>query len=134
MFNYEVPEGIKNEFTKEVMAYFLEELIETFPYIGHTPTMLDDIFNMEGTGGWYESFKKTCINYGLEDILHYYNGLEWYDSDMFDDQIGDLFLEYGLVDETIIIQIAKRVEEKMTNMGIDKDCIEEIVGIIKEYN
>ena len=99
MNDYRMPEGIKREFTKGMMSCFLEELIDIFDRIPNTPTYYDDIVYIESTAGWYEAFKKMCISYGLEDILSYYDHLEWYDSDMFDGEISDLLLEYRLIEE-----------------------------------
>ena len=98
MNDYRIPKEIKNEFTKEMMFYFLEELVDIFD-MPSTPTYYDDIVYREGTAGWYRAFEKMCINYGLEDILSYYNRLEWYDSDLFDNDFSDLLLEYGLIEE-----------------------------------
>lgn len=96
--DYKIPNEIKNEFAKDNMAYFLKELESVFNY-GHPLTYWEDTVYMESTGGWYEAFKKMCINYGLEDILAYYNNLEWYDSDRFDADLSDLLVEYGLIEE-----------------------------------
>lgn len=101
MNDYRIPKEIKSEFTKATTLYFLEELVDIFD-MPNTPTYYDDIVYVEGTAGWYEAFKKMCINYGLEDILSYYDHLEWYDSDYFDSDFSDLLLEYGLIEEGYI--------------------------------
>lgn len=99
MNDYRMPEEIRKEFTREMMSCFLEELIDTFDYMPSKPTYYDHIVYIESTYGWHKAFKKMCISYGLEDIYSYYNYLEWYDSDMFDGELSDLLLEYGLIEE-----------------------------------
>ena len=98
MNDYKIPEEVKKEFTKERVLYFFCELIDIFNIPRH-PTYWRDTVLMESTAGWCQAFKKMCINYGLEDILYYYNALEWYDSDVFDGEFGELLLGYGLVEE-----------------------------------
>ena len=55
MNDYRIPKEIKNEFTKEMMFYFLEELVDIFN-MSSTPTYYGDIVYIEGTGGWYKIF------------------------------------------------------------------------------
>lgn len=100
-YDYEMSEALKAEFTKNKMAYFLEELKVVFAehLDGIEPTMFNFVFHVAGTYGWNDAFKKTCINYGLEDILAYYNKLTWYDSDRFDADFCSLLTEYGLIEE-----------------------------------
>lgn len=96
-YGYKMPEVVKAEFKAHILKCFLKELIDVFD-IKHEVTMCNTIAHLEGTYGWYEAFKKMCVNYGLEDILAYYDKLEWYDSDLFDGELGDLLVEYGLVE------------------------------------
>ena len=42
-----------------------------------------------GTSGWHTAFKATCEKLDLQWLLNYYDALEWYDSDIFDDIIED---------------------------------------------
>lgn len=37
-----------------------------------------------GTSGWYVAFMMTCKKLDMLWLLEYYNGLPWYDSDIFD--------------------------------------------------
>ena len=99
MNDYRMPEEIRREFTREMMSCFLEKLVDIFDYMPSKPTYYDYIVYVESNAGWYEAFKKMCISYGLEDILSYYDHLEWYDSDMFDGELSDLLLEYELIEE-----------------------------------
>ena len=40
------------------------------------------------TSGWYEAFKATCKKLDLQWLLDYHETLEWYKSDLFDDEIA----------------------------------------------
>lgn len=96
MFEYKIPQEIKVEFTKEFMTYFLARLAIVFDL---EDSMLDaeHLFNLEGTCGWVVEFKNACQKYNLEYIFVYYDQLEWYDSDLFDDELGNLLVDYGLI-------------------------------------
>lgn len=87
---YKVPEEILAKIPNEFWEVFAKELIKIFG---------SDIFDKEeetgdryliyhpSTIGWAKAFMKTCKQFGLIDILEYYDKLEWYDSDAFDDEI-----------------------------------------------
>lgn len=101
MNDYRMPEEIKGRFTKEIMTYFLKEFVNIFS-ITEEVTYFDHVVYREGTNGWYEALKKMCINYELEDVLSYYDNLEWYDSDYFDSDFSDLLIGYGLIKEDVV--------------------------------
>lgn len=96
MFEYKIPQEIKAEFTKEFMAYFLARLAIVFD-LDDSMLCADYLFNLESTIGWGKSFKYACQKYNLEYIYVYYDQLEWYDSDLFDGELGDLFVKYELI-------------------------------------
>lgn len=96
MFEYKIPQEIKAEFTKEFMAYFLARLAITFD-LEESMLCSEYLFNLEGTYGWSKSFKGACQKYNLEYVFVYYDQLEWYDSDLFDDELGILLVDYGLI-------------------------------------
>lgn len=106
---YQMPEEIKNQFRKEFMSDFHKKVIQTFKQNdirqGRVPseyekfTYYDWWLYMEGTGGWYKSLKDTCDKHNLQNVIAYYDQLPWYDSDLFDSELGDLLVEYGLVEE-----------------------------------
>lgn len=93
---YKVPEEILAKIPNEFWEKFAMELIKIFG---------SDIFDKEeetgdkyliylpSTIGWAKAFMKTCRDFGLNDILEYYNKLEWYDSDTFDDEICEILEE-----------------------------------------
>lgn len=96
-YEYKMPSEVKEEFTKEKMVYFLDEF-KTIFNLGDDVRLWNDVLPREGTCGWYNAFKNMCIEYGLEDVLFYYDKLEWYDSDLFDDEFGDLLFYYNLIE------------------------------------
>ena len=98
MFEYKIPQEIKISLTKEFAVDFLNKLIVIFN-LKQTTLCLEYLFNLESTCGWADAFKYTCQKHNMEDVLAHYNKLEWYDSDLFDDEFASLIVEYGLVKE-----------------------------------
>lgn len=90
---YKIPEEILARLPDDFLEKFARELGDVFGF---------DIFDKDeesgdpaliylpSTIGWVNAFKKTCEQFGLIDILEYYNKLEWYESDQFDDGISSL--------------------------------------------
>lgn len=95
MFEYEIPIGIKTELTKEFVIDFLSMLTNIFDL--KQPMFFECLINFEGTHGWVMAFKYACQKHNMEDVFAYYNQLEWYDSDLFDDEFASLIVEYSLV-------------------------------------
>ena len=63
----------------------------------------------EGTGGWYEAFASTCRKCGVHELLTYYRHLAWYDSDLFDEELSNLFVSYKLIlPETKTKEVARQ--------------------------
>ena len=50
-------------------------------------TVFNEVY-LEGTGLWYDILKETCKELHKEDILDYWNSMDWYESDEFDDWLG----------------------------------------------
>ncbi|MEK4907458.1 hypothetical protein [Niallia sp. FSL M8-0099] len=111
---YEIPDEIKGNFTKEFIEDFRKSAIEIFrqndinlgrePYDYESYSYYDWWVYVEGSSGFYEAFQKVCKKYNLEFIVDYYDNLPWYDSDLFDDQFGNLLIEYGLVEEGEVME------------------------------
>lgn len=96
MFEYKMPQEIKTKFTKDFMTDFLTEAAQVFNL--SVPTLYDGIlFHLEGTCGWADAFKKSCLKHGMKDVFTYYENLDWYDSDLFDDEFASLLIEYELI-------------------------------------
>lgn len=94
---YEIPEKYKALLTREFLVKFAESLLMFFPN-ANTSYMW---FWLESTSGWVEAFTRTAKTYEPHDkyqeLLDYYSSLEWYDFDMFNDEVLDLAVEFGVV-------------------------------------
>lgn len=97
MFDYRIPQEIKTRLTKGFAIDFLNKLNVIFDLI--QPVSLGFLVNFEGTCGWVDAFKCACQKHHIEDVFAYYDHLEWYDSDLFDDEFGSLLVDYGLIKE-----------------------------------
>lgn len=95
MFDYKIPQEIKIRLTKGFATNFLNKLNVVFDLI--QPLSLEYLIYFESTCGWVDAFKYACQKYDMEDVFMYYNKLEWYDSDLFDDEFAGLLVEYGLI-------------------------------------
>lgn len=98
MFEYKIPQEIKEKFTKDFMVDFLINITQVFN-LNEAISYSDDIVYLESTYGWTDAFKNTCHKYKIEDVLVYYDNLEWYNSDIFDDEIASILIEYKLIKE-----------------------------------
>lgn len=93
---YEIPKEILSKFSDDFWKALTNELARVFG---------NDIFDKDedagtrqivfltSTIGWAKAFMKTCRDFKLIDILEYYDKLEWYDSDAFDDMICKILEE-----------------------------------------
>jgi hypothetical protein len=83
--------------TKEFLLKFKENLGSNFGY-GVFDFDDEEIWiNLGSTMGWGHSFIQTCLEMNLPALHEYYNALEWFDSDVFDGDISDLAIEYGII-------------------------------------
>lgn len=93
-FDYKIPEDILARFPDEFWKVFTEELNKTFDcdiFASYPENNGDRVLDyITGTIGWVNAFKKTCEHFSLIDIWEYYGKLEWYDSDVFDNEICSL--------------------------------------------
>lgn len=94
---YEIPEKYKALLTREFLLKFAESMLTFFPD-ANTSYMW---FWLESTSGWVEAFTRTAKAHKPHDkyqeLLDYYLGLEWYDFDMFNDEVLDLAVMSGVV-------------------------------------
>lgn len=96
-FEYTIPQEIKEKFTKEFIADFLNELVIIFD--DKPINYIDETFAFTGTVGWDMAFMIACKKHGSSEVIEYYHDLEWYESDMFDDELISLMLDYGLIEK-----------------------------------
>ncbi len=94
--DFKVPDKILNDIPTYFYAVFAGELHSVFgPTIFEKSDTDDDygLFYVEGTAGWVTAFKLVAGRLGLPWLISYYDSLDWFDSDLFDDQIGDLLIK-----------------------------------------
>lgn len=97
--NYKCPEWIISKFTKEIMLEFKDKLCSVFSknLNGATELTQFDIDGMSSTCGWSDAFKYVCNKFNLQDVLEYQVKLDWYDWDMFVDDIDNLLFKFEIV-------------------------------------
>ena len=85
-FKYTIPTDILVKLPSNFLDIFADKLIQVF-WAEDKQLKLDVFPWITGTVGWYEAFTKACEDLNMTEVLEYYEGLEWYDSDIFDDEI-----------------------------------------------
>lgn len=53
-------------------------------------TIIFNELNLEGTGIWYDTFKEVCEKFDKLELFEYWKKLPYYDSDLFDDELGSM--------------------------------------------
>lgn len=96
---YEVPSEYRELITKEFLEHFAHILRHSSQQV--EPTTLAWNY-CAGTFGWYNSMCATIKSMGqhkkeYDEILEYYDGLPWYDSDMFDSELISAALKAGII-------------------------------------
>ena len=89
MGSYVIPKEISDKFTNRFLEYFNSELCKIWKE--KVDTWDGTVFPfIEGTQGWALAFERSLIDFDMLDVWTYYSSLEWYDSDQFDGQLGDM--------------------------------------------
>ena len=100
---YKIPLEIKQKIPKYFYYAMGEELVSIFGTEVLIPEDVNDEINeytvygidfVTSTSGWYEAFKATCKKLDLQWLLDYHKTLEWYESDLFNDEISQKIIEY----------------------------------------
>ena len=100
---YKIPLEIKQKIPKYFYYAMGEELVNIFGTKVLIPEDVNDEINeytvygidfVTSTSGWHEAFKATCKKLDLQWLLDYHKTLEWYDSDLFDDEIAQEIIKY----------------------------------------
>lgn len=93
---YKIPDEILEGIPPYFYAAFAGELCAVFgPTIFERPGTegMPRIFNFEGTTGWGAAFRSAASRLELPWLADYYDALDWFDSDLFDDQLCDLLFK-----------------------------------------
>ncbi|MGL5329953.1 MAG: hypothetical protein ACRDD7_11840 [Peptostreptococcaceae bacterium] len=98
--NYKIPSRISRLMTKEFLHIFKSKLDEVFQ-LEPDATAWSCYYHLESTGGWYDAFNYACDNHPSPHlgvgIKRYYNTLDWYDGDIFDDELAELMVKKGVI-------------------------------------
>lgn len=79
MFEYRMPDSIKDQITEEFAATFWNALQRIFPDTAACLILDYDT----GTAGWNDAFKLACEEHAMLELYTYAGTLEWYDWDIF---------------------------------------------------
>lgn len=93
---YKIPKEILVKFSDDFWKVLADELTKVFSndiFDKYEDIGTRQIVFLTSTIGWAKAFMKTCRDFKLIDVLEYYNELEWYDSDTFDDEICKILEE-----------------------------------------
>lgn len=88
IFAYKIPEEILAKIPDDFWKMFYDELTAVFGDV-----TVEALLWLSGTFGWHGALTKTCKRLNITEVSKYYNGLEWYDSDLFDSELCDLLEE-----------------------------------------
>ena len=100
---YKIPKEIKEKIPEYFYYAMGGELVSIFGVEVLTPEDKNDVINentvyeidfVTSTSGWYEAFKATCKKLDLQWLLDYHETLDWYKSDLFDDEIAQEIIKY----------------------------------------
>ena len=118
---YKIPENIKELITDEFLKEFRNRLFRICGY------SLEDfaetgISMCTSTSGWYVAFWKACKLTNNSQLLNYYNTLDWYDSDLFDDELAHMLIEKKLILGDLSEIIEEKLGIKEEDLRVCNDC------------
>lgn len=122
MYNYTMPEDIKNLITNDFLKEFRNQLFRI-----HKEYSLN-VFAEEGipintsTAGWYAAFGKACLLTHKEELFNYWRTLPWFDSDIFDGELAGILIERGFILGYLSDVIYKQLGIKADDLRICNDC------------
>lgn len=93
---YKIPEEILSKIPQHFWPAFAGELISTFGLMifeKEEGTDLYALYYVSSTSGWNAALRVTCKKLEMKWLFDYYNGLEWWQSDMFDGEFEDLLIK-----------------------------------------
>lgn len=92
IYDYKIPEDIKKKIPDAFYLALGGECISIFGIPEILSYDEDGIFLLNyygSTTGWDRAIKTTCKKLDMQWLYEYYSSLEWYESDLFDDEIVD---------------------------------------------
>lgn len=139
-FDYEIPEKIKKILTKDFLSTFKKNVIKKFEENDFKQknttskyelmSYLDWWCYIHNTVSFYEAFQKTCKEENLQNVLDYYEELNEYNGDIFDNKLCLLMVEKNVIgygNEGLDKQALRKVKEKYKNIpNINTVEVEEV--------
>lgn len=117
---YTIPVRIKEMMTYDFLKEFRNQLFAIFDF--DLETYADIIQGVESTAGWADALKTACCSTGKDDIWSYWNNLEWYDSDMFDGELGDMLIENRLILPTSDVILKNYLNVELEDIRVCDYC------------
>lgn len=92
MDEYKIPEAILSKIPDYFWPAFAGELCSVFgpDILGKDEDGVQALDYVGRTAGWYAALKATICKLSIPWLLDYYDGLEWHDSDQFDNEMEGL--------------------------------------------
>ena len=101
--NYKIPNRIKNLCTKEFLILFKQELINKFKYLTEDSSYWSDYCYVTSTYGFQEALENACVKHPYshmgKGIMNYVETLDWYDYDIFCDDLVMLMVKCGVIEK-----------------------------------
>lgn len=113
---YEMPKEYKDMCTIDFLTELRNQLFRMHEYY-HLGLFADEGIPINtSTAGWYAAFGKACILCDKLELLKYHKTLEWFDSDIFDDELSNM-----LIDNHLILDFHEAYFKKYLNLEYEKD-------------
>lgn len=130
--NYKMPNRIKNLCTKEFLIVFKKELMKVFDFITEDSTAWSDYFHVESTGGFYTALENACNNHPYRHmgigIWRYARSLDWYDGDLFDDELINLMVKHNIIKAGSVEDYESGYDDYYKNTECETIYIKDISG------
>ena len=85
---YKIPDEIKEKIPVEFYIALAGEITSIFGFgVWETHENISVIDFIAGTNGLEYAIRETCEKLGLNWLWEYYESLQWYESDQFDDEV-----------------------------------------------
>lgn len=94
--SYKIPQEYRSMCDKKFLEVFRHELYKIYN-LSLQDFSSDSVLIDGGTCGWNTAFGMACLKTNKSELFKYYITLDWYDSDLFDEEIRILMEEYKLV-------------------------------------
>lgn len=111
-YEYQMPDGIRNQLTKELLTDFYNNLVKIFKPIENIDYINFYIY-IESTFGWDEAFKEACKKHNKEWLYEYSRHLFWYEHDLFCDDVGEQMIKLGIIEEGEPIEFPESEDEQI---------------------